>query len=235
MTMPGQPDPEFSLTTSLTPRGRPNMAAFMEVNSDPRSKDYGTIAILQLPQDTAIAGPAQVQNDFESDPPASIELTQLRKGGSMVTEGNLITLPVAGGLMYFEPVYVSASAAGTTGAYPELKRVFVYYEGQVGYQPTLQAALAQALGASAGQSGTGGSPPAGGHGAPASATVLKYLQQAEAYYSQAQAALRSGSLPAYADAIAKMKAALDSAQKAAQGTPAAKPGPAASPSPSASP
>jgi uncharacterized membrane protein (UPF0182 family) len=235
MTMPGQPDPEFSLTTSLTPRGRPNMAAFMEVNSDPQSKDYGTIRILQLPQDTAIAGPAQVQNDFESDPPASIELTQLRKGGSMVTEGNLITLPVAGGLMYFEPVYVSASAAGTTGAYPELKRVFVYYDGQVGYQPTLQAALAQALGASAGQSGPGGSPPGGGHGAPASATVLKYLQQAEAYYSQAQAALRSDSLPGYAEAIAKMKAALDSAQKAAQATQAAKPGPSASPSPSASP
>ena len=35
LTMPGQPQPEFSLTTSLTPRGRANMAAFMAVDSDP--------------------------------------------------------------------------------------------------------------------------------------------------------------------------------------------------------
>ena len=58
LTMPGQPQPEFSLITSLTPRGRPNMAAFMEVNSNPLSPGYGTIRILQLPQDTTIRGPA---------------------------------------------------------------------------------------------------------------------------------------------------------------------------------
>jgi len=235
MTMPGQPNPEFSLTTSLTPRGRANMAAFMEVNSNPLSKGYGTIRVLALPQDTTIRGPQQVQNDFESNAVVASALTLLRQGGSEVTEGNLITLPVGGGLVYFEPVYVSQSAAGSSGAYPTLQGMLVYYNGQVGYDTTLQGALAKAFGVSAGQPGTGSSPPSTGNGAPASATVLKYLQQAESYYNQALAALRSNNLGAYGSDLAKMKAALDNAQKAAQGSQSAKPGPTASPSPSASP
>jgi len=231
MTMPGQANPEFSLTTSLTPRGRPNMAAFMEVNSDPLSRAYGTIRVLELPQDTAIRGPQQVQNDFESTAAVASALSLLRQHGSQVTQGNLITLPVGGGLLYFEPVYVSQSAAGSSGSYPTLQGTLVYYNGQVGYAPTLRDALAQALGVSGGQA-TAGGPPGGGHGAPASATVLKYLQQAETYYGQAQAALRSDDLAAYGSDLARMKAALDSAQNAAEGTQAAKPGGAASPSPS---
>ena len=42
-------------------------------------------------------------------------LTLLRQGGSKVIQGNLITLPVGGGLLYFEPVYVSQSAIGSSG------------------------------------------------------------------------------------------------------------------------
>jgi uncharacterized protein len=234
MTMPGQANPEFSLSTSLTPRGRPNMAAFMEVDSDPLSRAYGTIRVLELPQDTAIRGPQQVQNDFESTAAVASALSLLRQHGSQVTQGNLITLPVGGGLLYFEPVYVSQSAAGSSGSYPTLQGMLVYYNGQVGYAPTLRGALAQALGGSGGQA-TAGGPPGGGHGAPASAAVLRYLQQAETYYSQAQAALRSDDLAAYGSDLAKMKAALDSAQNAAQGSQASKPGPSASPSPSARP
>ncbi len=232
MTMPGQPNPEFSLTTSLTPRGRANMAAFMEVNSSPLSPAYGTIRVLALPQDTAIRGPQQVQADFESDAVVASALTLLRQGGSKVTQGNLITLPVGGGLMYFEPVYVSQSATGSSGAYPTLQGMLVYYNGHIGYAPTLAEALTQVFGGSVGQPSAGGGPPSSS-GAPASATVLKYLQQAETYYSQAQADLRSDNLAAYAGDLAKMKTALDNAQKAAQGSQAARPGP--SPSPSRSP
>jgi uncharacterized protein len=234
MTMPGQPDPEFSLTTSLTPRGRPNMAAFMEADSNPQSPDYGTIRVLELPQDTAIRGPQQVQNDFESTAAVASALSLLRQHGSQVTQGNLITLPVGGGLLYVEPVYVSQAAAGSSGSYPTLQGMLVYSGSRVGYAPTLQGALAQALGVPASQLTTGG-PPGSGRGAPAGATVLKYLQQAETYYSQAQAALRSLDYTAYGIDLAKMKAALDSAQNAAQGSQAAKPGSPAPPSPSRSP
>jgi uncharacterized protein len=238
MTMPGQPGPEFSLTTSLTPRGRANMAAFMEVNSNPLSKGYGTIRVLALPQDTTIRGPDQVQNDFESNAVVASALTLLRQGGSKVTEGNLITLPVGGGLVYFEPVYVSQSATGSSGAYPTLQGMLVYYNGQVGYDTTLQGALAKAFGVSPGQSATGSPPSGTSPGAPASATVQNYLQQAQTYYGQAQVALKAGNFAAYGSDLAKMKAALDSAQTAARGSqaprPAGSPAPSSSPSPSPS-
>jgi uncharacterized protein len=220
--MPGQPDPEFSLTTSLTPRGRSNMAGFMEVDSNPLSAAYGTIRVLALPQNTAIRGPQQVQNDFESNATVASKLSLLRQEGSRVTQGNLVTLPVGGGLLYFEPVYVSQATAGSSGSYPTLQDMLVYYNGHIGYAPTLQAALAQALGVSTSQPATG-APPSTSPGAPASATVQRYLQQAETYYSQALAALRANDLAAYGLDLAKMKAALDSAQKAAQGTKASKP------------
>jgi uncharacterized membrane protein (UPF0182 family) len=111
----------------------------------------------------------------------------------------------------------------------------VYSGGHIGYAPTLTLALEQALGVSTGQATTGGTTPGSGHGAPASATVQMYLQQAETYYSEAQAALKAGDFAAYGSDLAKMKAALDNAQKAAQGTAPAKPAPRASPKPSASP
>jgi uncharacterized membrane protein (UPF0182 family) len=235
MTMPGQPRPEFSLTTSLTPHGRPNMAAFMEVDSNPLSRGYGAIQVLQLPQDTTIRGPQQVQNDFESNATVASALTLLRQGGSRVTQGNLITLPVGGGLMYFEPVYVSQAAAGSSGAYPTLQGMLAYYDGQVGYGATLQAALQNVFGTAPAQASTGTSPPPTSHGAPANATVVKYLQQAESYYNAAQAALKSGNFAAYGRDLALMKAALDNATNAAGGHAASAPSPSPSPTPSASP
>jgi uncharacterized protein len=231
MTMPGQPQPEFSLITSLTPRGRPNMAAFMEVNSNPLSKGYGKLLVLQVPQDTTIRGPQQVQNDFESNATVASALSLLRQHGSQVTQGNLITLPVGGGLIYFEPLYVSQSAAGSSGSYPTLQGMLVYFNGQIGYAPTLQGALAQVFGTAPAPASTGTSPPPSGHTAPANATVLKYLQQAENYYSQAQAALKSDNLALYGTDLGLMKTALDNATKAAQGS---SPAPAASPTPSPS-
>jgi uncharacterized membrane protein (UPF0182 family) len=213
LPMPGAARAEFSLVSSLTQRGRPNMAAFLSVNSDPNSRGYGKLEILQLPQNAAIPGPEQVNNDFQSDPAASIELTQLRKGGSQVTFGNLITVPLGGGLLYAQPVYVSADAAGAAGAYPALKRVFTYYNGTVGYAPTLAASLAEVFGTSAPAAPTTPTTPA----PPASqVTTLQHdLQAAQSDYAQATAALRDLDFAAFGADLAKMNAALTAAQKAA--------------------
>ncbi|MGO9078778.1 MAG: UPF0182 family protein [Streptosporangiaceae bacterium] len=237
MTMPGSATPEFSLVTSFTQRGRANMAAYMAVNSNPDSSGYGHIQILQLPQDTAIFGPQLAYNFFESDPAASAELTLLRKGGSKVTLGNLVTLPLAGGLLYTEPVYVSSSTASSAGSYPLLKRVFAYYNGQVGYAATLQAALNQVFAAQ------GVSTPAPGQGTgtgtgTVSAAALRDIEQAQHDYALAQAALRSGNFAAYGRFLSLEQAALASARQAAAGSPgrkaAASSSPSARPSPSAS-
>jgi uncharacterized membrane protein (UPF0182 family) len=245
MAMPGQSQPVFSLTTSFTPRARTNMAAYMAVDSDPLSSDYGQIRILELPQDTAILGPQQVQSNFESDTSASKELSLFRSGGSKVTLGNLVTQPVGGGLLYTEPVYVSASAVGNSGSYPLLRRVFAYYGGQVGYADSLQGALNQvfsALGAPAPASSRSGSQGSGSSGSSGSAgtgkvnaTVLKFVRQAEQFYAQAQAALKRGDFAAYGRYQQELQAALASAQKAAQGSSGSPGTHARTPSPSPSP
>lgn len=61
-----------------------------------------------------------MNNNFTSDPPVvSNELNILGRGDSKVVRGNLLTLPVGGGLLYVQPVYVQA-ASGTT--FPLLQR-----------------------------------------------------------------------------------------------------------------
>ncbi len=83
------------------------MAAFMAVDSQP-GPGYGRLEILQLPQNTGIDGPQQVHGDFESDTSASGDLSLWRKGGSTVTFGNLVTVPLGGGLLSTQPLYVSS-------------------------------------------------------------------------------------------------------------------------------
>jgi uncharacterized membrane protein (UPF0182 family) len=201
MIMPGPATPRFSLLTTFTQRGRRNLAALMAVDSQP-GPGYGRLEILQLPQNTGIDGPQQVHGAFEADTSASGDLSLWRKGGSTVTFGNLVTVPLGGGLLSTQPLYVSSSAAGS---YPALKRVFAYFDGQVGYAPTLQGALAQVLG-----TGTGTSPAPPG-------SVLRYLQEAETYYAEAQAALPR-SFAAFGADLAKMNAALKQAEKVAAGS-----------------
>jgi uncharacterized membrane protein (UPF0182 family) len=234
LDMPGTVTPEFSLTTLFNPRARANLAAFMAVNSNPLSPDYGKMQILQLPQDTAIFGPEQVQQNFESFAPAAKQLSLLRTGGSKVTLGNLVTVPLGGGLLSVEPVYVSASAQTNSGAYPQLREVFTFFNGtgKVGFADTLVGSLAQSLGNAAPTSPGGGPTASGGH---LSAIVLGLLAQAEKFYNQAQAALHANppNFTLYGQDIAKMKNALDQAQQAAR--PAKSGGTGKSPSPSPSP
>jgi hypothetical protein len=233
MNMPGYRQPEFSLTTALAQRSRPNLAAYMAVDSNPRT-GYGTIRVLQLPQAAAILGPQQVQNNFESDTVASKELSLFRQGGSAVIKGNLVALPLGGGLLYEEPIYIQAAGGTGAGSYPTLKRAFVFFDGQVGYGPTLPDALGQIF---AGLPSTGPAVPSGT--GQVSAAVRKYLAQAEQDYAAAQAALKIGDFAGYGRDITSMKQALDNAQrvasaKAGTGT-APAPASAATPTPSPAP
>jgi uncharacterized protein len=229
LSMPDEPGAAFSLTSVLSFRGRANLAAFVAVNSDPESKQYGHIQVLQVPQNQVINGPGQIQNQFENTPAASTQLSLLRSHGSQVIQGNLVTIPFGGSFLSVEPVYVLASAKSNTGAYPQLKKVFTYFDGQVGYATTLAGSLAGLFGA-VGQQPAG--PGQGGTGQ-VSALVLQYLRQAQNFYAQAQAALRNGQgLGVYYQDIQKMKIALDNASRAAG---AAKSGQGASPSRSPAP
>lgn len=210
---PGYRQPRFSLAGLFAPRGRPDLAALMAVDSDPSRPGYGTIELLEMPQQATVAGPSQVRSAFEALPRASAEIAQWRRGGAAVTAGSLVAVPVDGGVLYVEPVYVSASAKASAGSYPTLQRVFAYVPGAahpLGYGATLADALAQILAPPSVQQ-------AAAPARSASARVRRDLALAERCYARAQAALAAADWAAYDEALAKMKRALDDARRAAQG------------------
>jgi uncharacterized membrane protein (UPF0182 family) len=132
---PGQTKPTFQLTTVLNALQRPNMAAYVTVSSDP--DDYGKFTVYTLPGDSSVSGPKQAYAQFNSDTDIAQSIALLDKAQSNVVYGNLLTLPVAGGLLYVEPLYVQGSGS----AYPLLRKVMVSFGSQIGYGDTLQDAL----------------------------------------------------------------------------------------------
>ncbi len=222
LQMPGQSATEFSLTTTFAPQRRQTLAAFMAVSSDP-GDNYGKIEVLQLPSNTTIPGPQQVQNNFESDPTVSSQLSLLRRGGSEVELGNLLSLPFNGGLLYVEPVYIRAAADG----YPLLRKVLAGYGANVALEDNLSTALAKVLSTNPAAlpdslpdvnlgDGTTVDPDTGetipAPDQPTSADPIVALAQAidaaQQAYSDGQAALAEGDFAAYGAAQDRLERAL---------------------------
>ncbi len=208
MQLPGSDKAAFSLTTPFVPRGgRENLAAFAVVNSQ-AGPDYGKITVLQLPRSTNVAGPSQVASNFEAKPEVANSLSLLRQGGSDVVLGNLLTLPVGGGLLYVQPVYVRATS--NAAAYPLLQKVLVSFGDQIGYSDTLKGALDQVF---AGNSGTSETGSATGSGKPTTGTtdLANALASAKQALADGQAALAKGDFTAYGKAQDRLKAAIAAA------------------------
>ena len=206
--LPGAKQANFSLTTPFVPRGgRENLSAFAQVIADP-GPDYGKITVLQLPRSTNIAGPSQVGSNFEAKPEVASTLSLLRQGGSDVVLGNLLTLPVGGGLLYVQPVYVRATA--NAAAYPLLQKVLVSFGDQIGFDDSLKGALDQVFG---GNSGTkvGGNTNTSTNNQNSSASLASALQSAKQALADSRAALAKGDFAAYGRAQDRLKSAINSA------------------------
>lgn len=248
VAMPDQKSPTFSLTSTFIPTGdRQNLAAFMTVDADAgstpgkKSAGYGTFRILEMPRNVTVKGPGQFQNDINSSQAVSPTtkqtlaqfLTYNKQVGSEVQEGNLLTLPVGGGLLYVEPIYVKA--AGTT-SFPLLKAVVVGFGDKLAWDTTLDGALNELFGgdsgANAGDSGQS-TPPSkkpspSPSGKPSSkpssssktdaAEVKSALADANKWYAQGEKDLKKGDFAAYGEDQKKLKAAIKRAIEAQGGT-----------------
>ncbi|MFJ9348938.1 UPF0182 family protein [Streptomyces sp. NPDC101237] len=242
MKMPDQSAQTFSLSTTFTPNGRDNLSAFMSVDSEAGSQDYGKIRILKLPTSTTVDGPKQVQSKFNSEQEIAAAIKLLKGGDSEVEYGNLLTVPLDGGLLYAEPVYVRGAGV----KYPLLRKVLVTYEGRTVFENTLGEALDKVFGSGGtdtGSSDTGSSdtgttpPPASGN-----PTVRQALDDAQKAFEAGQEALKKGDWTAYGKAQDQLQDALrraEEAQSKAGGTgggasPSGSPSPGADASPSPS-
>jgi uncharacterized membrane protein (UPF0182 family) len=216
LRMPDIDAPAFSLTTSFVPNNRQNLSAFMAVDAEATSPDYGTFRVLELPGNTQINGPQQVANAFESDPSVAQQLSLLRAGDASVVLGNLLTLPVGGGLLYVQPVYVERDTG--TATYPLLQRVLVTFGGsdKIGFDSTLQGALDQVFSGDAG-AGTGEEPPPEEPGGETPDDVAAAIADAQAAYETAQEALKAGDWAAYGQALQDLQDALDRASELSNG------------------
>ncbi len=232
LQMPGQETPSFSLTSSFIParssqgESRNNLTGFLAADADAGntkgevSEGYGKLRLLQLPRNTTVPGPGQAQNNFNTAPEVQRSLNLLRQGESQVQNGNLLTLPVGGGLLYVQPVYVRS--AGET-SYPLLQHVLVAFGEDIGFAPTLDEALDQVFGgdsgAQAGDAGAAGSGASGasggigeGEGEKAPAGDLEEaLQQARKAMEDSDKALKAGDFAAYGEAQDRLKKAIDDA------------------------
>ncbi|MEU4270249.1 UPF0182 family protein [Streptomyces sp. NPDC026092] len=250
LKMPGDDQQRFSLTTTFTPNGRPNLGGFMAVDADAKSKDYGRIELLRVTSD--VPGPAQVQSKLNGLPDVAQFVRDMKGADSDIQYGNLLTVPLDGGFLYVEPVY----AQGRNALYPLLKKVAVSYvdadqpAGDTTKDTTVfKDNLTDALNAVFGVEGTTppqpeqpGTKPPTTPTTPATndAALKQAIADAQKAMDDGEAALQKGDWTAYGKAQEDLQDALQRAADAGAKltpTPAqgAKPSPSATPSPSGTP
>lgn len=200
---------QWALTTNFVPYGRNNLASFASVNSDATSDDYGRITVLQM-QDQNTDGPGLIAAQINADEGVRERLRAFETGDSPISYGNILTAPVADGLMHVQPIY--AVRVGASGGYPILQYVVVSIGDEVGIGTTLIDAIADALGEDVPDPGSGGNPPDNGGTDPgAERTVAQALADAQEAFAAADAALADGDLGTYADEIDKAQGFIDEA------------------------
>jgi uncharacterized membrane protein (UPF0182 family) len=223
MKVPGDKTPVFSLYSTYIPNAsgansRNVLTGYLVVDSDAGSKKgtvskgYGQLKMLTLPKDVTIPGPGQIQNNFNADPTVSKELNLLSQGSTTVLKGNLLTLPVGGGLLYVQPVYVKST--GNT-SYPLLKKILVAFGDRIAFESTLPAALDVLFGGNSGVDQPTNDTPAnpdtgGGTVVPSTgnATLKQALSDANTALKAREAARVAGDWAAFGKADAQLTAAL---------------------------
>jgi uncharacterized membrane protein (UPF0182 family) len=238
MQTPGAAAPAFSLYSTYIPdatgtNSRNVLTGYLVVDSDAGGTagkvdaEYGRLKLLTLPKDVTIPGPGQVQNNFNADPAVSKELNLLSQGSTSVLKGNLLTLPVGGGLLYVQPVYVKST--GNT-SYPLLKKVLVAFGDKIAFEDTLTGALDALFGGNAGIDGTPGvdqpanpgaqtpaPAPSPTSGSSTNAALDQALRDASAAISAREAARIAGDWAAYGVADQQLVDALNRALAASGG------------------
>ena len=215
---PTQIKPSFSIYSTFIPRStgessRNVLTGYLVADSDAGNVDgkvsgnYGKLRLLTLPRTTIVPGPGQVQNNFNSDSEVSKLLNILRQGSTTVLNGNLLTLPIGGGLLYVQPVYIQST--GET-SFPLLKKVLVAFGDKIAFEDNLDSALNSLF---SGDSGSVTPVTPGETNAQKLANALASARQA---MIDKDAALKAGDWTAYGKADARLKAAIEAALAASK-------------------
>src|SRR5436853_5663795 len=140
-TLPGEKEPEFLLILPFTPRGKDNLIGWMAARCD--GDRLGSLIYFQLSKQQLMYGPMQIESRIDQDQNISKDLSLWNQQGSHVLRGSIIALPVSGGFLYVESIYIQATEARM----PQLKKVVLAMGNRLIYRDTFEQALADLTGA----------------------------------------------------------------------------------------
>ena len=142
MSLDGSSVQQYSLSSPMVTLSGRELTAFVSVDARP-GPDYGKFTVLEFPSGSGSESPSQLQNDIESDTTITDELTLQRGGNSSVVLGELDAIPVAGRMLYVEPVYTRSNGSAS---FPILRHVIaVYANGDPSFDNSLGAAIRDAI------------------------------------------------------------------------------------------
>lgn len=230
MKTPGESENAFSIYSTFIPQStgettRNVLTGYLIANADAGSSKgkigerYGQLTLLNLPRGTIVPGPGQVQNNFNADSEVSSLLNILRQGSTRVLNGNLLTLPVGGGLLYVQPVYIEST--GET-SYPLLQKILVAFGDQIAFEDTLELALDDLFGGDSGADVTDGTedPQTESPGADSDNPALDAaLNKAKQALQDKERALRNADWAAFGEADERLQQAIEEALRALENQP----------------
>jgi hypothetical protein len=200
MRLPEESAAEFVYMVPFTPRGKDNLAAWMVARND--GAEYGRLRVYRLSRQSLVFGPTQIKNRINQNTDISRQVSLWDQRGSQVIRGDLLVIPIEASLLYVQPLYLRAEG----GRIPELKRVVVAYQNQVVMSETLDGALTELFGGSAGSRGQAApSAAALPGGAPVGNAAFQALvAEARRRYQSAMQAQRAGDWTRYGEEIRRL-------------------------------
>ncbi len=225
---PDKSKPGFVLSELFTPHEKQNLNGWLIADNE--QGHYGELTIYQFPQDSLVFGPMQAENQIDSDPRISSQLSLWNQQGSHVVRGDLLLIPVGNAILYVEPVYLVANRENSL---PQLERVIVDFNQQVFINNSLGAAMNDLLQGTNGLAiapntpqtngqtgGTQGAPVSQGQPTPQGAGAANLVSQANQLFQQYEADTAKGDFEAagkdlkkLGDVLSQLKSLNPSAKK----------------------
>jgi uncharacterized membrane protein (UPF0182 family) len=180
-------------------------------------ENYGELVLFRLPKSKIIYGPMQIEGFIDQETDISKEFSLWNSAGSSYTRGEMFVIPIEDSLVYVEPIYLEA----TNSSLPEVKRVIVYYNDKIAYEPTLAQALDTMFGAGSGSflNGEGTHTPDSGTGTPSETpddgivNTDTLIRKAVDAYNKAVSAQEKGDWASYGEHLKELESYLDKLNK----------------------
>jgi uncharacterized membrane protein (UPF0182 family) len=210
--MPDRSTTNLVLSELFTPQNKDNLNGWLIADNDPGL--YGRLTLYQFPQSSLIFGPMQAENQIDSDPTISSQLTLWNQQGSHVVRGDVLLVPVGNSVMYIEPIYL---VANRDNSLPQLERVVVDFNQRVYMGESLGSVLTTILGGPQGNNpepNTPGTQPSAGGGPSTdkNANMKQLIQEANRLFTAYQRDTARGDFNAAGADLTKLGAVLSKLQ-----------------------